>query len=151
MRIRYHLYYLQACAIFIAIMVLGERTRLIDRALSLERVVEATHDESRSQTITPSLMIHNQTILGNITNIPKQYWSHNHPLPIGEPSHQVYCSGLNNQQIAEHAGINDSTRAYCSKHFGNLKKIWRSHDCEIRSSHETHKQNGWKYTNGHHF
>ena len=63
MRIRYHLYYLQACAIFIAIMVLGERTRLIDRALSLERVVEAAHDKSRSQTITPSLMIHNQTIL----------------------------------------------------------------------------------------
>ena len=151
MRIIYHLYYLQACAIFIAIMVLGERTRLIDRALSLERVVEAAHDESRSQTITPSLMIHNQTILGDITNIPKQYWSHNHPLPIGEPSHQVYCSGLNNQQIAEHADINDSTRAYCSKHFGNLKKIWRSHDCEIRSSHETHKQNGWKYTNGRHF
>ena len=72
MRIRYHLYYLQAFAIFIAIMVLGERTRLIDRALSLERVVEAAHDESRSQTITPSLMIHNQTILGDITNIPKQ-------------------------------------------------------------------------------
>ena len=54
MRIRYHLYYLQACAIFIALVVLGERTRLIDRALLLERVVEAAHDETRSQTITPS-------------------------------------------------------------------------------------------------
>ena len=72
MRFRYHLYYLQACAIFIAIIVvLGERTRLIDHALSLERVVEAAHDETQSQTISPSLMIHNQTILGDITNIPK--------------------------------------------------------------------------------
>ena len=116
--------------------------------------MESLTDRHRIQYMmerpTPAPKPQHQNILGNITNIPKQYWSHN-PLPLGQPSHQVYCSGLNNQQIANFAELNDSTRAYCSKHFGYLNKIWRSHVCEIRSSHETYKNNGWKYTNGRHF
>ena len=116
-----------------------------------QSIVESLTDRHRIQYMmerpTPAPKPQHQNILGNITNIPKQYWSHN-PLPLGQPSHQVYYSGLNNQQISNFAELNDSTRAYCSKHFGYLNKIWRSHVCEIRSSHETYKNNVWKYTNG---
>jgi len=46
-------------------MVLGKKSRLIDRALSLERVIEAAHDERRASDIAAfsQAAIHSQTLL----------------------------------------------------------------------------------------
>ena len=136
-------------------MIFDEGSRLVERALSLEDAVENAHSKRRA---TPAF--------GNLTNIPSQYWNQNQshqsfpsglPYPSLQPFtnciHQVSCSGLNSQQIEDYSVRDEPTRAYCSKHVGYLKRVWRSHDCEFRASACTSEleKAGWKHTNGKYF
>ena len=136
-------------------MIFGEGSKLVERALSLDDPVENAHSERRT---APAFR--------NLTNIPSQYWNQNQshqsfppglPYPSLQPLanciHQISCSGLNSQQIDDYSARDEPSRAYCSKHFGYLKRVWRSHDCEFRASACTSEleKAGWKHTNGKYF
>ena len=108
-------------------MIFDEGSKLVERAPSLEDPVATAHSERRA---APAFR--------NLTNIPSQYWNQNQSyqsLPLGQPypslpplancTHQLSCSGLNSQQIEHYSARDEPTRAYCSKHFGYLKRLWR--------------------------